>query len=208
MDGQQQQPGFSPSPYGPGPSNPYGQPQAPNPGHNPYGPAGQAPNPYAAPINDGAPSWQMGMDGHGVLASRGSRFAGSLLDSLFYAIVVIPVMFLTMDLGSMAGTTPDTLDIYTKLGLPILLVASVQWYLVATTGQTLAKKMLGMKIIKTTGEDVNFVSGVVMRSWIPGAIGWIPLVGGLFGLVNPLFIFGDEHQCLHDKIAGTKVISL
>ena len=65
-----------------------------------------------------------------------------------------------------------------------------------------------MKIIKTTGEEVNFVSGVLMRTWVPAFIGWIPVVGGLFGLLDALYIFGDEHQCIHDKIAGTKVISV
>ena len=47
-----------------------------------------------------------------------------------------------------------------------------------------------------------------MRSWVPGFIGLIPIVGGIFPWVDALFIFGDEQQCVHDKIAGTKVISL
>lgn len=202
------QPGFAPSPYAPNPNSPYGQPPGQAPGHNPYGqtPPGQAHNPYAAPVSDAAPSWQMGTDDH-LLASRGSRFAGSLLDGLIYMVVALPVAFLTMDFGSM-GPEPDVVDIYAKIGIPILLVAVVQWYLISTTGQSLAKKMLGMKIIKTTGEDVNFVSGVLLRSWVPAFIGWIPLVGGFFGLVDALFIFGEEHQCIHDKIAGTKVISV
>ncbi len=227
MDEQpQQHPGFPPgppphqpaSPYGqphhgqpqaPNHASPYGPPQAPYPGHNPYaqGPAAHAHNPYAAPVSDGAPSWQMGMDEHGILASRGARFGGSLLDSMIYMVVALPILFLTVDLDSMA-TDPDTFAIYAKIGIPVLLVACVQWYLVATTGQSLAKKMLGMKIVKTTGEDVNFVSGVILRSWIPAVIGWLPLVGGFFGLADALFIFGEEHQCLHDKIASTKVISV
>lgn len=209
MDDQpQQQPGFSPSPYAPNPNSPYGQPQGPPPSHNPYAQApGQAHNPYAAPVSDAAPSWQMGMDDHGILASRGSRFAGSLLDGLIYTVVALPIFFLTMDFDTM-GSEPDVFDIYAKIGIPILLVAIVQWYLISTTGQSLAKKMLGMKIIKTTGEEVNFVSGVLLRSWVPAFIGWIPMVGGFFGLVDALYIFGAEHQCIHDKIAGTKVISV
>jgi len=37
-------------------------------------------------------------------------------------------------------------------------------------------------------------------------IGMIPVVGSFYGLIDPLFIFGDERRCLHDMIADTKVI--
>ena len=62
--------------------------------------------------------------------------------------------------------------------------------------------------IKVDGQDVNFVSGVVMRSWVPGFISAIPLVGMLFWLIDPLVIFGEERRCVHDVMAGTKVISV
>ena len=68
--------------------------------------------------------------------------------------------------------------------------------------------MLGMKIVKTDGSDVNFVSGVILRSWVTGALSNIPFIGGIIGLVDALMIFGEEHRCLHDHIAGTKVISV
>ncbi len=34
----------------------------------------------------------------------------------------------------------------------------------------------------------------------------IPVVGALYALVDALFIFGAEQRCLHDLIAGTKVV--
>ena len=100
------------------------------------------------------------------------------------------------------------MNFYLTLALPVLAIAAVQWYLIATSGQTVGKKLVGVKIVKTTGEDVNFVSGVILRAWVPAVIGWVPFVGSIFGLVNILFIFGAEHRCLHDMIAGTKVISV
>ena len=34
----------------------------------------------------------------------------------------------------------------------------------------------------------------------------LPVIGAILGLVNILFIFGPEKRCLHDYIAGTRVI--
>ena len=218
MDGPRQQPGASPyspnphSPFGaPNPGGPYGAPPS-APGPNPYAqapgpyaqapnPYGQAPNPYAAPISDASPHWGMGMGEEHILASRGNRFAGSVVDGLLYFVALIPGMIL-------AASASDDMLIGLSVIIPMLLLACVQWYLIATTGQSIAKRWLGMKIIKTSGEDVDFVSGVLLRSWVVGFINVIPVVGSIFPLLDALFIFGDEHRTLHDMIAGTKVISV
>lgn len=219
MDGHQsQQPGANPyspnpnSPFGaPNPNSPFGAPpnaagpspygQAPNPYGQAPNPYGQAPNPYAAPTSDASPHWGMGMGEEHILASRGNRFAGSVVDGLVYAVGIIPGMI-------MASTVNDEALVGLAVLVPIFFIACFQWYLISTTGQSIAKRWLGMKIIKTSGEDVDFVSGVLLRSWVVGFINIIPVVGSIFPLLDALFIFGDEHRTLHDMIAGTKVISV
>lgn len=163
-------------------------------------------NPYAAPISDAAPSWQADIDEY-LLASPWARLGAVLLDSVVMMLVVFPAMFLFIDFESFDPNN-GVLEIYAKLGFPVLLVSAVQWYLISTSGQSIGKKLVGLKIIKGDGSDVNFVSGVILRSWIPAVIGWIPLVGSIFGLVDALFIFSSDHRTLHDHIAGTKVISV
>lgn len=190
MDGQQHH-----SPFGAPNADPY----SPQPGD-------QAPNPYAAPISDAAPSWDVGLDDH-FLASPWARLGAVWLDGLAMMLVVLPAMFLLVDFETI-NPDGDAWDLYLKIGPPTLLVAAVQWYLISTSGQSIGKKIVGLKIIKTDGSDVNFVSGVILRSWIAAAIGWIPVVGGLFGIVDALFIFSSDHRTIHDLIAGTKVISV
>jgi uncharacterized RDD family membrane protein YckC len=93
------------------------------------------------------------------------------------------------------------------LVLAMLLPLNVyQWYLISKQGQTLGKKWLGIRIVKLDGSPVDFVSGVVMRSWLVGLMGFVPYLGGCFRLVDYLMIFTDERRCLHDQIAGTKVV--
>ena len=193
----------------PGAPNPYAQnPYAQNPyGQRPPSPFGHAPNPYAAPVSDAGPGFMPGLDDH-MLASPWTRLGAAMLDGFLYMLVAVPVALMTMDFDAYDPGAGDPFELWSKIGIPVLLVAAVQWYLIATSGQTVGKKLVGGKIIKTTGEDVNFVSGVVLRSWVPAFIGWVPFVGSIFGLVDALFIFGADHRCIHDMIAGTKVISV
>ena len=65
----------------------------------------------------------------------------------------------------------------------------------------------GVRIVMyENGKLPGFVNGWLLRSFVPGLIGQVPYVGGLFSLVDILCIFGEERRCIHDMIAGTKVV--
>jgi uncharacterized RDD family membrane protein YckC len=85
-------------------------------------------------------------------------------------------------------------------------VASVfifQMVLLTKDGQTVGKKVLGIRIVKMdTGENGGFVPNVLLRLIVNGLIGVIPL----YGLVDILFIFRSVRRCIHDLIAGTQVV--
>src|SRR5262249_52126407 len=107
--------------------------------------------------------------------------------------------------------------------LAVLPLHILQWALIATRGQTLGKMMIKTRIVRMDGSSVGFVHGVVLRIWVITIPSWI-LVGlmltgmdprtllpasvaiGLIGLLDALFIFGESRRCLHDLIAGTRVI--
>jgi uncharacterized RDD family membrane protein YckC len=67
--------------------------------------------------------------------------------------------------------------------------------------------MLGIKIVRNDGSRAGLGRIFWLRMFVPGLVGAIPLVGGLFGLIDPLFIFGEEKRCLHDLIADTIVVT-
>jgi uncharacterized RDD family membrane protein YckC len=164
-------------------------------------------NPYAAPSTDARTSYddQFGLDQEYVLASRGSRFAGALIDGLVTVLACVPAFVLY---GGELLDDPSEDNILLVLAIPIVLVTIVQWYLISTSGQSIAKKLLGMKIVRLDGSDVGFVHGVLLRVWVMGALQAVPFVGNFVGLADALAIFGEEHRCLHDQIAGTRVISI
>jgi uncharacterized RDD family membrane protein YckC len=131
------------------------------------------------------------------LASRWSRLGAAVNDFFVALLVLLPGAILLTAAGA-AGA------IFMVLGG--LILAGVQIYLLSTQGQSIGKKVMGVRIIKQDGGSSGFVSAVLLRSFAPGLIGGIPYLGLAFSLVDILFIFGDKRRCLHDRIAGTIVV--
>jgi uncharacterized RDD family membrane protein YckC len=46
-----------------------------------------------------------------------------------------------------------------------------------------------------------------LRNVVNLLISTIPFVGWIYAIVDVLFIFSENKQCLHDKIAGTIVVN-
>jgi uncharacterized RDD family membrane protein YckC len=107
-------------------------------------------------------------------------------------------------------TTMNEGTFFLGIGVSVLMVLAFsiyQWYLIATTGQTLAKRWLGIMIVRTDGSPCGFVNGVLLRNWVIYVLlSFLPFVNYLVWLIDALMIFGDERRCLHDHIAGTRVV--
>ena len=87
---------------------------------------------------------------------------------------------------------------------PAFALALFQWNMTATEGQTIAKKLLRMKIVTRDGQSPGYLQGVVLRWWGTALLGLIPF----FSPLNALFIFGESKRCIHDYIAGTYVVDV
>jgi uncharacterized RDD family membrane protein YckC len=91
------------------------------------------------------------------------------------------------------------------LGLAIL---GSQWFLIATTGQSLGKRWCRIKIVRSESHPVGFVHGVLLREWVRILVGFVPFVGMALTVLDDLFVFRADRRCLHDLIAGTRVIDV
>jgi uncharacterized RDD family membrane protein YckC len=170
-----------------------------------------APNPYAPPLAELSPPPGVNIS---MLADRGSRLGASLLDGLlFFAASLVMLVMIALS-GSLqrkgsAGPSSDLMEMVVLIGfgfVPLVAFLSFQAYRLSTTGQTLGKRWVGIRVIKMDGTPVNFVSAVLMRVIVPTLLGAVPLVGAFFSLADVLFIFRDDRRCLHDLIATTKVV--
>jgi uncharacterized RDD family membrane protein YckC len=142
-------------------------------------------------------------------ASRMDRFLARLID-VFIWMAPLPLLFIPC-LGALAA-----------LGLLAAILIGQVWLLV-TRGQTLGKKVLGIYIMRGSGELPN-VGWLLLREFaIPAAVGILrygghrdpTAIGHAFQVfltfvwvVDALFIFGPTRRCLHDFVAGTHVVKV
>jgi len=173
-----------------------------NPGPvNPYAPPTMAGG-YAAP----APSQRR-------LADLGKRFLGAVLDSVAGMVFVVPG-YVLMGLGGGLDNENNSPGPLFFLGLLIVVVGAigllgVQIYLLATRSQTIGKYVMKTQIVDyVTGQPATFVQCFLLRMLVNGLITVIPCVGSIYAIVDILFIFSQDHRCIHDKIANTIVVDI
>lgn len=159
----------------------------------------------------------------GDLAGVGSRLGAALINAVFYFIAIMPgsVAFarqLLADNPDMArGVMPDLAVIEAAQAEHAGMIAGgllgamlLQCILIVWRGQNLGKLLTGARVVRTSGEPAGFLRGVLLRYVIPVGFfflfGLVPFGGFLFLLVDFCFIFREDRRCLHDLMAGTKVV--
>ncbi len=170
-------------------------PQTLQPSLSPYD------NPYAAPNADVGGVAPTATD-HSTLADPGSRLVAKIVDNLSLMAVLLPG-FLVM--VSMVSVDEDLALLGGALGVLLGLVAWCGWTLklLAENGQTIGKRMLGVKIVNDDGSPVPVGKVVFIRfAATQLLVSFIPF----FGLIDVLFIFRADRRCIHDMMASTKVV--
>ena len=160
-------------------------------------------NPFAPPtarVDDVSPG---GLE----LGGRGTRLAAVIIDGLiqggiYYALAL--TIFRTLLPSPQTGLSGVNIIMQFVISIVILLI--VQGYLLATQGQTIGKKLLGLRIVRSDGTPVAIGRLLGLRYLLVWALAVIPVVGWIFALVDALMIFRDSRKCLHDTIADTIVI--
>ncbi|WP_163513876.1 RDD family protein [Fodinicola acaciae] len=188
-----------------------------------YPPAG--PNPPLGTLPGDVPAEQ--------LAGLGTRLAARLLDILFVALlnVVVNGWFIyqyaqqitplyqayvrALETGDMSGL-PSSAERATSdtswLNLIITLIALGLWFAyevpaVWNSGQTLGKRIMGIRVQFLLGQQMTFRISMV-RWWVQALTLICSIVGPIIGLVDALWCLGDRprRQCLHDKAVATIVV--
>lgn len=158
-------------------------------------------NPYQAPKSD-ITATNVSYD-EGELAGRGTRLGAYILDTLFALLALLP-MFIMM---AVKGDSEEGLTIaIITMAIGLIALLSINIYYLYINGQSIGKRLLGIKIIRTDGDRCSLPRILFLRMFLVNLIGNIPYIGIVFVIVDPLFIFRDDRRCIHDLFADTKVI--
>jgi len=161
-------------------------------------------NPFAPPnahVEDVA-------QGESKLAGRGARLGAALIDTVIQLAVYYGLAFVVFSklMPSVRGGAAITVVFALQMLASFALFIVVHGYLLATRGQTVGKKLVGLRIVRSNGERASVGRLIGLRYCIGWVIAMIPFVGVLYAIVDSLMIFRDSHKCLHDNIADTMVV--
>lgn len=220
----------SPRPGSGGPGQPVGAPAAPEaprpPDAGPQSPSGYPAAPgYGGPIPPGG--WQspplapQAFGYGGQLAGWGRRLGASLLDGL---IITLPALLIMGMLGIGvvgAGASDSEVGVVALIGalivtaLIITIVSLVYAPLLMMrggerNGQTLGKQVVGIRVVRTSGEPVDFL-WAALREVAVKNFGVGITSSATFGIaffVNYLWpLWDDQNRAVHDFIVSTRVVS-
>jgi len=164
-------------------------------------------NPYSAPLSNVADVVPEGA----VLATRLERFLAAIIDGIIQACVLMVPAFIIfggwMGYVGAAAASPYMFKIVgTLIGFVAFLV--INGYFLARDAQTIGKKAMSIKIVRTDGSKADFARIVVWRQLPIYVCQAIPFIGGVLCLIDLLCIFRDSRRCLHDDIGDTKVVKV
>lgn len=145
-------------------------------------------------------------------ATRLSRLGAFLLDSLLGLAPLGAILLMLPSL--LLGGGACSLFILLSLAVLVALAELItQIVLVVRHGQTIGKKVLGIRMITSDG-DIPSVWRVIFIRWLPFVVAAAVLdyvfklrgIGNVVHLADALLIFQPNRRCFHDLLADTHVI--
>lgn len=166
------------------------------------------------------------MNAPGSLAERGARLLAASIDELIVLGAFLPMLFgaipthaVLMDMTSTDPALLDTGQLTSHIlsdmlrgpGTTITVVALLVWlgvtaWLVATNGQSIGKRLVGIKVVRTDGSRASLARIFLLRNLVSTLPNFVPYLGWVYLLADPLLIYQDSRRCIHDLIADTIVI--
>jgi uncharacterized RDD family membrane protein YckC len=140
-------------------------------------------------------------------ATLGARFWAAIVDGLISTLLFVPIMYYAgyWDRAMAQEQTGLEVAAWAVLGFVVFVV--IHGYLLATRGQTVGKMLLKTRIVSKEDEKILPIGKVLGLRYLPISLAaHVPFVGPFLSIIDVLFIFGRERQCIHDRIAGTIVI--
>ena len=166
-------------------------------------------NPFDAPASD-----HVAVAGSAdvEIASVGQRAAGYLIDwFLQWTPAAVGMVLLLPGVDDANAEIPPaaaTIGVICFSLVPVIVLA--QWAGIAAVGQTVGKRLVGTRIVRTDGSPAGVAHGVVFRHFGFGLLFLtcnMLRMGWLLYLFDVVSLFTNKRrQAIHDQVASTMVI--
>lgn len=137
------------------------------------------------------------------LASLSNRLLASLIDGVLHIIVWFSIFyFYKLNVGNLTEIPAlFSTAVITIVGFGIFVL--MHGYLLIKNGQTIGKLALGIRIVSNRTNAVLPIWRVVLFRYLPITVfNLVPVLT----IIDILFIFRQDRRCIHDFLAGTKVV--
>lgn len=130
------------------------------------------------------------------------RVGAGLIDLVLLAALDAAVLVLTLRIAGLQTTWEDlrTIPMVPFVGFLGLLAFGYVASFTVAGGQTIGKMLLKLRVIGDDGRPIDAAGGVLR------AVGCM-LVPATLGLSYVPALFSSDHRALHDRLAGTRVVS-
>lgn len=137
------------------------------------------------------------------LAGLGKRIAARLID---WTILIAVGFVLTLVFGEVRWGEPFIVPEWLRV-TNLLLSVVYEVLLVALTGQTIGKRLLGVRVVDaTTGALPDL--GQAGRRALPNIVGLVPYLGSFAPLLYLRALYHPRRQGFHDAFASTIVVTV
>ena len=154
------------------------------------------------PSRDEAPAQRRPQPQPRGVAALGNRIMAAAIDVALVAGIDVTVLWLTLRIAGLQPTASD-LAVLPVVPMAAFLAVLAFLYLVGFTvggGQTIGKMATGIRVIGDDGRGVDLTGAIVralacLAMAATAGIAWLPV------------LFGADRRGLHDRLAGTRVVS-
>jgi uncharacterized RDD family membrane protein YckC len=151
-------------------------------------------------------------EGEQELAGRLERLGAAIIDGLIVGLLSWGIIYFAFSGIFATLTSPDSALAASLGAMGVMVVlyfglyAGINWVFLKENGQTVGKKVLGIRIVRTDGTQADVMRILFLRYLPIQIVGMVPIIGGLIAILDALLIFRESRKCLHDNIADTIVV--
>lgn len=140
-------------------------------------------------------------------AERLQRLFAAIIDAVISIVATVPLLlFFGAERFEAAQNEVDVELVVISFIYGVVSLIVIHGFFLHQYAQTIGKRYMNIRIENLDGTKASFSKILYLRFLPIGLIAQIPGIGPIIAIMDSLFIFRGDRRCIHDHIAGTRVM--